>query len=103
MRHLRTETTNKGGPHSAAYSYTCIIRPAPCRGHPTHGPSPVASAPREFLAAFIALNTIMYVALAVAKMLPKVHLSDWVHRRGRRSETRSIHPTIPCSDDPMFG
>lgn len=46
----------------------------------------------QFLAAFVALNTLMYVALAVAKMLPKVYLSDWVHRRGRRSETRSIHP-----------
>jgi hypothetical protein len=34
----------------------------------------------------------MYVALAIAKMLPKVYLSDWASRRGRRSETRSIHP-----------
>ena len=46
----------------------------------------------QFLAAFVALNTLMYVALAVAKMLPKVYVSDWVNRRGRRSETRSIHP-----------
>jgi len=46
----------------------------------------------QFLAAFVALNTIMYVALAIAKMLPKVYLSDWASRRGRRSETRSIHP-----------
>ena len=46
----------------------------------------------QFLAAFVALNTIMYVALAIAKMLPKFYLSDWVSRRGRRSETRSIHP-----------
>jgi hypothetical protein len=29
-----------------------------------------------FLAAFVARNTIMYVALAVAKMLPKVYLSN---------------------------
>jgi hypothetical protein len=46
----------------------------------------------QFFSAFVALNTIMYVALAVAKILPKFYLSDWVHRRGRRSETRSIHP-----------
>jgi hypothetical protein len=46
----------------------------------------------QFLAAFVALNTLMYVALAIAKMLPKVYVSDWVNRRGRRSETRSIHP-----------
>lgn len=52
----------------------------------------------QFLAAFVALNTIMYVALAIAKMLPKFYLGDWVHRRGRRSETRSIHP-----DDPVRG
>lgn len=44
------------------------------------------------LAAFVALNTVMYVALAVAKMLPKVYVSDWVGGRGRRSQTRSIYP-----------
>lgn len=47
------------------------------------------------LSAFVALNTIMYVALAVSKVLPKVYLSDLVNRRGRRSETRSIHPDNP--------
>jgi hypothetical protein len=45
----------------------------------------------QFLAAFVAINTIMYVALAVASMLPKVHLSNRMRRRGRR-ENRSIHP-----------
>ena len=49
----------------------------------------------QFLAAFVAINTIMYVALAVAKMLPKVYLSDFVSRRGRRRETRSINPDDP--------
>lgn len=44
------------------------------------------------LAAFVAINTVMYVALAVAKMLPKVYFSDFVDRRNRRSETRSIYP-----------
>jgi len=46
----------------------------------------------QFLAAFVAVNTILYVALAVAKMLPKVYVSDWQAGRRRRSETRSIHP-----------
>jgi hypothetical protein len=47
------------------------------------------------LAAFVAINTVMYVALAAAKMLPKVYLSDLVSRRNRRNETRSIHPHEP--------
>ena len=49
----------------------------------------------QFLAAFVALNTIMYVVLSIAKMLPKVYLSDWVSRRNRRVETRSIRPDEP--------
>lgn len=47
------------------------------------------------LAAFVALNTIMYVALAVAQILPKVYPSDWFRSRGRRQETRSIYPDGP--------
>ena len=30
------------------------------------------------LAAFVAINTIVYVTLAVAKILPKVYVSDWI-------------------------
>jgi hypothetical protein len=44
------------------------------------------------LTAFVALNTIMYVALAVAKVLPKLYVSDWVRSPNRRSQTRSIYP-----------
>ncbi len=44
------------------------------------------------LAAFVAINTVMYVALAVAKTLPKVYLADWVRPSQRRARTRSIHP-----------
>ncbi len=44
------------------------------------------------LAAFVAINTVMYVVLAIAKMLPKVYLGDFVNGRNRRSETRSIYP-----------
>jgi hypothetical protein len=46
-------------------------------------------------ASFVALNTLLYVALAVAKMLPKAHLGDvWYRVRGRnrRVGTRSIYP-----------
>ena len=46
----------------------------------------------QFLASFVAINTIMFAALAIAKMIPKVYFSDFVSRRGRRKETRSIHP-----------
>ncbi|MGN0062606.1 MAG: hypothetical protein ACI379_00060 [Nocardioides sp.] len=48
------------------------------------------------LAAFVALNTLVYVTLAVAKLFPKFYLSDWVGGRERRSETRSIHPDDPA-------
>ena len=44
------------------------------------------------LAAFVAINTIVYVTLAVGKMLPKFYLRDWLAARNRRAETRSIHP-----------
>lgn len=44
------------------------------------------------LAAFVAINTVVYVTLAVAKVLPKLYLSDLVEGRNRRAETRSIHP-----------
>jgi hypothetical protein len=47
------------------------------------------------LAAFVAINTIVYVTLAVAKVLPKVYVGDWIGPRNRRSETRSIHPDAP--------
>ena len=44
------------------------------------------------LAAFVAINTVVYVTLAVGKMLPKFYLRDWLASRNRRAETRSIHP-----------
>lgn len=54
--------------------------------------STLGSEPFAVLAAFVAINTVMYVALAIAKLLPKVYLGDWVRQQGRRHETRSIHP-----------
>ena len=47
------------------------------------------------LAAFVAINTIVYVTLAVAKILPKVYVRDWLSTRNRRAETRSIDPDAP--------
>lgn len=44
------------------------------------------------LATFVAINTVMYAALAVAKILPKVNPSDWIRTRNERSETRNIDP-----------
>lgn len=44
------------------------------------------------LGAFVAVNTVMYVALAIAKALPKIYPADWLPRRYQRAETRSIHP-----------
>ena len=48
------------------------------------------------LSAFVAINTVMYVALAVAKSVPKIYLTDWFSRRNTRSQTRSIHPDEPA-------
>jgi hypothetical protein len=44
------------------------------------------------LAAFVAVNTLIYVTLAIAKSLPRVYPGDWLPRRHGRRETRSIHP-----------
>ena len=49
----------------------------------------------EVLSTFVAINTILYVTLSLAKILPKVYLSDWLSSRNRRGETRSIHPDAP--------
>ncbi|RJT94920.1 hypothetical protein D6T65_17380 [Arthrobacter frigidicola] len=47
------------------------------------------------LATFVAINTVMYAALAIVKVLPKVDAPGWTRSRGERSETRSIHPDVP--------
>ena len=47
------------------------------------------------LAAFVAINTVMYAAMALAKILPKIYFVDWYTHRNRRSETRSIYPDSP--------
>jgi hypothetical protein len=48
------------------------------------------------LAGFVAVNTVMYVSLSLAKALPRLHPRDWVPRRYARGETRSIYPDGPA-------
>ena len=43
-------------------------------------------------ATFVAINTLMYGALSISKVFPKIYPSDLVKRRNRRRETRSIYP-----------
>lgn len=47
------------------------------------------------LATFVAINTVMYAALAVVKVLPKLHMPGWLRSRHERGETRSIRPDAP--------
>ncbi|MDO5513131.1 hypothetical protein [Corynebacterium sp.] len=44
------------------------------------------------LAAFVAINTSMYVILALVKTLPRIYFRDLFPRRYQRAETRSIYP-----------
>jgi hypothetical protein len=44
------------------------------------------------LSAFVAINTVLYLTLAMIKLLPKAYVSDWFNRRNRRAESRSVYP-----------
>jgi hypothetical protein len=55
-------------------------------------PSILGSEAYAVLLTFVAINTVMYAALSVAKMLPKLHPGEWISRLNRRGETRSIYP-----------
>ena len=47
------------------------------------------------LTAFVAVNTLVYVALSISKILPRVHPTTWFRRQNgasQRRETRSIYP-----------
>ena len=46
------------------------------------------------LSVFVGVNTVLYLTLAIIKLLPKVYLSDWIDQRNRRGETRSIYPNV---------
>jgi len=59
-------------------------------------PSSLLSSPFfAVLSTLVALNTLIFVTLAVVKMLPAIQPGDIVGRRGRRKETRSIYPDAP--------
>jgi hypothetical protein len=55
-------------------------------------PEILTSRPVQVLAAFVAVNSLIFVVLAVMSLLPKSHPSTWFTSRDRRSETRSINP-----------
>lgn len=44
------------------------------------------------LASFVAINTAMYVILALVKTLPRIYIRDLLPRTYHRAETRSIYP-----------
>ncbi|MEH0109533.1 hypothetical protein V6N00_07415 [Tersicoccus sp. MR15.9] len=44
------------------------------------------------LSTFVAINTVMYAALTIAKLLPAIHLPRRRNGRRLRAETRSIYP-----------
>jgi hypothetical protein len=50
------------------------------------------SGPFLVLATFVAVNTMMYAVLAVAKLAPKVYVTDLFRRRDQRVDNRSIYP-----------
>lgn len=51
------------------------------------------------LDAFVLVNTVMFLALALLNLSPKIYVSDWLTSRNRRAETRSIYPDPPESGE----
>ena len=58
----------------------------------------VLSAPFKILAAFVAINTLIYGSLTAAKALPKFHPPSAFGGRSRRQQNRSIFPDAPERD-----
>ena len=50
------------------------------------------------LAGFVAVNTLMYVTLAIAKMLPRIYVSDLLRRRDRRRAPPRHRPRRGAAD-----
>ena len=50
------------------------------------------------LAAFVAINTVVYVTLAVAKMLPKFYLRDWLASATGARRPAASTPTPRSAD-----
>jgi deazaflavin-dependent oxidoreductase (nitroreductase family) len=58
----------------------------------------------DILAAFVAINTLMYVCLAILKLLPRFRLPNVMRRPYSRAESRSIHPhAAPDANEPDAG
>jgi hypothetical protein len=55
-------------------------------------PEILVSRPVQVLAAFVAVNTLIFVVLALMSLFPKLYPGNWFTSRNRRTETRSIHP-----------
>ena len=51
----------------------------------------------KILATFVALNTLMYVTLAVLKVLPTGYVLSRFSGRNRRMQNRSIYPEPPAA------
>jgi hypothetical protein len=47
------------------------------------------------LMTFVAINTVAYAALSLAKLVPPLRPGSWFTSRSRRRETRSIYPDAP--------
>lgn len=55
----------------------------------------LTSRPIQVLAAFVAVNSLIFVVLALMSIFPRLYPSSWFTSRDRRSETRSIYPNAP--------
>ncbi|MGJ6981408.1 hypothetical protein ACSDQ9_12895 [Aestuariimicrobium soli] len=53
------------------------------------------------LSTFVSINTVMFLSMAIVKMLPRLHPDELLPRRHTRSETRSIHPDHQESGRPV--
>lgn len=48
----------------------------------------------QILAAFVALNTIIYTTIAIIGVLPRLYPTKWLSGMHTRSESRSIYPGV---------
>ena len=55
------------------------------------------------LLSFVAVNTLMYLTLAISKILPKLYLGTLRKRRYERNQERSIHPQGMAPPPPRIG
>ena len=46
----------------------------------------------EVLAAFVAINTLIYATLTLSAILPRLYPTTWFSGNDTRSQTRSIYP-----------